>query len=104
MRVCVRTTYHPGLLDVAHLLSWSDYPQYRADVTNVLPLSKHIRQHSTEASSLLIKITDSEWIHSSKPKVTCCSEHLLIVQDSKLPYQTRVLIQVTWVDTMQSLS
>jgi len=32
--------YHPGLLDVAHVLSWSDYPQYRADVTNVLPLSK----------------------------------------------------------------
>jgi len=31
---------HPGLLDVAHVLSWSDYPQYRADVTNVLPLSK----------------------------------------------------------------
>jgi len=31
---------HPGLLDVAHVLSWSDYPQYRADVANVLPLSK----------------------------------------------------------------
>ncbi len=31
---------HPGLLDVAHVLSWSDYPQYRSDVTNVLPLSK----------------------------------------------------------------
>ncbi len=31
---------HPGLLDVAHVLSWSEYPQYRADVTNVLPLSK----------------------------------------------------------------
>ena len=31
---------HPGLLDVADVLSWSDYPQYRADVTNVLPLSK----------------------------------------------------------------
>ena len=31
---------HPSLLDVAHVLSWSDYPQYRADVTNVLPLSK----------------------------------------------------------------
>jgi len=31
---------HLGLLDVAHVLPWSDYPQYRADVTNVLPLSK----------------------------------------------------------------
>jgi len=31
---------HPGLLDVAHVLSWSDYPEYRADLTNVLPLSK----------------------------------------------------------------
>ncbi|PLK17724.1 HNH endonuclease, partial [Natronobacterium gregoryi] len=31
---------HLGLLDVAHVLSWSDYPEYRADLTNVLPLSK----------------------------------------------------------------
>lgn len=31
---------HPALLDVAHVLSWSEYPEYRADLTNVLPLSK----------------------------------------------------------------
>jgi len=31
---------HPGLLDVAHVLSWSEHPEYRADVSNVLPLSK----------------------------------------------------------------
>ena len=31
---------HPGLLDVAHVLSWSDYPEHRADMGNVLPLSK----------------------------------------------------------------
>lgn len=31
---------HPCLLDVAHVLSWSDYPDYRADLSNVLPLSK----------------------------------------------------------------
>jgi len=31
---------HPGLLDVAHILSWSDYPEYRADLSNVLALSK----------------------------------------------------------------
>lgn len=31
---------HPGLLDVAHVLSWSEYPDYRADPSNVLPLSK----------------------------------------------------------------
>jgi len=31
---------HPGLIDVAHVLSWSDYPDYRADLGNVLPLSK----------------------------------------------------------------
>lgn len=31
---------HPGLLDVAHILSWSEYPKHRADVSNVLPLSK----------------------------------------------------------------
>ncbi|WP_246084333.1 HNH endonuclease [Salinadaptatus halalkaliphilus] len=30
----------PGLLDVAHVLSWSDYPEHRADLANVLPLSK----------------------------------------------------------------
>lgn len=31
---------HPGLLDVAHVLSWSDFPAYRAELSNVLPLSK----------------------------------------------------------------
>ena len=31
---------HEGLLDVAHVLSWSDYPKRRADLGNVLPLSK----------------------------------------------------------------
>jgi len=31
---------HPGLIDVAHVLSWSDYPDHRADLGNVLPLSK----------------------------------------------------------------
>ncbi len=31
---------HPALLDVAHILPWSDYPEYRADLHNVLPLSK----------------------------------------------------------------
>jgi len=31
---------HEGLLDVAHVLSWSEYPKRRADLGNVLPLSK----------------------------------------------------------------
>jgi putative restriction endonuclease len=31
---------HPSLLDVAHVLPWSDYPEYRADLSNVLALSK----------------------------------------------------------------
>jgi len=31
---------HPWLLDVAHVLSWSDYPSYRSDLSNVLPSSK----------------------------------------------------------------
>ncbi len=31
---------HPGLLDVAHVLPWSDYPEHRADLSNVLALSK----------------------------------------------------------------
>lgn len=31
---------HPGLLDVAHIRSWGEYPEYRGDLSNVLPLSK----------------------------------------------------------------
>jgi putative restriction endonuclease len=31
---------HPGLLDVAHILPWSEYPDARADLSNVLALSK----------------------------------------------------------------
>lgn len=31
---------HPGLLDVAHVLSWSEHPEHRADMANVVPLSK----------------------------------------------------------------
>jgi putative restriction endonuclease len=31
---------HPGLLNVAHVLSWVDYPEHRADLSNVLALSK----------------------------------------------------------------
>ena len=31
---------HPGLLDVAHVLSWSDFPAHRAELSNVLALSK----------------------------------------------------------------
>jgi putative restriction endonuclease len=31
---------HPGLLDIAHVLSWSEYPNHRADLENVLALSK----------------------------------------------------------------
>jgi putative restriction endonuclease len=31
---------HAGLLDVAHVLPWSDHPEHRADLANVLPLSK----------------------------------------------------------------
>ncbi|MDG5821644.1 HNH endonuclease signature motif containing protein [Natronococcus sp. A-GB7] len=31
---------HSSLLDVAHVLSWRDHPEYRADLSNVLALSK----------------------------------------------------------------
>jgi len=31
---------HLGLIDVAHVLSWSEHPECRADLANVLPLSK----------------------------------------------------------------
>ncbi len=31
---------HSGLLDVAHVFSWSDYPEHRADLSNVLALRK----------------------------------------------------------------
>ncbi len=36
----VSSVDHPALLDVAHIFPWSDYPEYRADLQNVLPLSK----------------------------------------------------------------
>lgn len=36
----VPTVDHPLLLDVAHVLPWSKYPDLRADFGNVLPLSK----------------------------------------------------------------
>lgn len=36
----VSTVDHPNLLDVAHVLPWSEYPEHRADFGNVLPLSK----------------------------------------------------------------
>lgn len=38
----VSTVDHPMLLDVAHVLPWSEYPDRRADFGNVLPLSKTI--------------------------------------------------------------
>lgn len=31
---------HSSLLDVAHILSWSSYPEHRANLGNVLPMSK----------------------------------------------------------------
>lgn len=31
---------HDALLDVAHVLPWSEYPEHRADPSNVLPLSR----------------------------------------------------------------
>lgn len=31
---------HPTLLDVAHILPWAEYPEYRANLQNVIPLSK----------------------------------------------------------------
>jgi Predicted restriction endonuclease len=30
----------PALLDVAHVRPWAEYPTYRGDIRNVLPLSK----------------------------------------------------------------
>jgi len=30
---------HEGLLEVAHVLSWADHPEHRADLGNVLPVS-----------------------------------------------------------------
>ena len=31
---------HPVLLDVPHVLSWSDYPEHSVNLSNVLALSK----------------------------------------------------------------
>jgi len=38
-RCPVSGVYHDGLLEVAHVLSWADHPDHRADLGNVLPLS-----------------------------------------------------------------
>jgi putative restriction endonuclease len=40
MRCPVSGVDHAGLLDVAHVLSWSDHPDIRTDPGNVLPLDK----------------------------------------------------------------
>jgi putative restriction endonuclease len=39
-RCPVSAVDHPALLDVAHVLPWSEYPDRRADLSNVLALSK----------------------------------------------------------------
>jgi putative restriction endonuclease len=39
-RCPVSGTDHAGLLDVAHVLSWSDHPERRTDPGNVLPLDR----------------------------------------------------------------
>jgi putative restriction endonuclease len=49
---------HPGLLDVAHILSWRDYPAYRADLANVLPLSK--THHAAFDRELFTTIGDGD--------------------------------------------
>ena len=38
-RCPVSSVDHVGLLEVAHVLSWADHPEHRADLGNVLPLS-----------------------------------------------------------------
>lgn len=48
---------HTELLDVVHILSWNDYPNRRADLSNVIPLSK--THHAAFDCKLFI--TDQEY-------------------------------------------
>jgi putative restriction endonuclease len=50
---------HPGLLDVAHVLSWSEYPAHRADLSNVLALSK---THHAAFDQELFTIDQDYWL------------------------------------------
>ena len=62
----------PALLDVAHILSWSEYPDYRADPANVLPLSK---THHAAFDHGLFTI-DQEYQLQVNPEFTTGSEIL----------------------------
>lgn len=53
---------HDRLLDVAHLLPWSDYPDHRTDPGNVLPLS---RTHHAAFDAELFTLDDEFTLHVS---------------------------------------
>jgi putative restriction endonuclease len=88
---------HPGLLDVAHVLSWSDYPEYRADLGNVLALSKtHHAAFDRELFTLdqeyRLRVnpdfeTDSELL--TQTIVDCAGERVAIPEDDLDPAYLR---------------
>lgn len=53
---------HAGLLDVAHVLPWSDYPDHRTDPKNVLVLDK---THHTAFDRGLFTFDDDHRLHVS---------------------------------------
>jgi len=60
---------YDGLLEVAHVLSWADHPEHRADLGNVLPLSTlhHAafdRQVFTIGSDYYLRVNPSFETHS----------------------------------------
>ncbi|MFC7116356.1 HNH endonuclease [Natronoarchaeum sp. GCM10025703] len=78
---------HPGLLDVAHVLAWSEHPDHRADLTNVLPLSK---THHAAFDRELFTIDCDYRLRvnpSFKRKAISCSERLFsrLVNESHFP-------------------
>ena len=79
---------HPGLLDVAHVLSWSEYPEYRADLGNVLPLSK--THHAAFDREYQVGVNPS-----FETKVTCYSGRLSSTPTSKWPSRRLVSSRCT---------
>lgn len=100
---------HPELLDVAHVLSWSDYPDERADLENVLALDK--THHAafdrglftlddeyrlwanpgfeTESTVLELTITDQDGEQVELPSGVSIASEFLQTRNQELNWWTR---------------
>jgi putative restriction endonuclease len=90
---------HEALLDIAHVLSWSDYPEHRADFGNVLPLS---RTHHAAFDAGLFTI-DGDYRLQVDPAFETTSTHLqrtLIDQaGSRIPPLAERKVDASYLET-----